>query len=299
MDLDKEVALATLFIGGLSLDTSEEDIELWAARYSHDYEVEIVRSKHKGVSAFVCLPDDIARNILLLPHYIKGRKIDCQMAIEKNHKASFTLNQKKRRIFVNNLPLNIGQKEINLALTKFGELRNFYTVKSRFKEINLCYAEFIHKKDAKRILREGLYIKNKKYLAYPYRTYTELNRNLETKNLIDHNCIKDSYFKGIAEKQTLSEVISYETPNNQGKELLEVDSCSYRLNTKPCLHSYFKERANRATSKSHDKPLFRLRIEAGNVSRYRKVEAYGTRIYVRTRSLTDVRGAQPGGPYPS
>lgn len=293
----------TLFLGGLSLETTAEDIERWIQQFDCDYDVDKTSMVEGRMCAFLYVEvGDELKNILTGPIFIRGRKVDCQLAADPAQKAAFILEQKRRRVFVNELPLTTKVAELELALQAHGELRNFYTVRGRGNNRTLCYAEFIHRSHAKKAIKLGIVYSRKKYRVYKYRTYSELQRNFELRQLnlgnvnappvhVDGNWPQSSP-QDIAPRKTKA---SRKNLTSQSKrKRCKARDCNSRFHrfTKPTRHSYFCNEDFASSLENKHNPLFRIRSDKKNT--YTRIQTHGTLVCVKLHFVAHLRGLSQG-----
>lgn len=122
----------TLFVGGIATTTTEKMILQYFKQFTRVSKVEIMKHKKnrapKGF-AYVTLADavDIPK-ILQLSHEIAGRKVDCQIAASKKEKQRTKEEQKKKMVFVTNLPPGLRGEDLQAHFSKFGAVRNAYVI---------------------------------------------------------------------------------------------------------------------------------------------------------------------------
>ena len=87
-------------------------------------------SKRPGGFGFVSLeykPE--LQKVLEMDHWIRGVKIDCKLALDKNEAKMKDLDERKRKIFVGGLPRNLPDKQLKEYFKKFGNVEKAYVVK--------------------------------------------------------------------------------------------------------------------------------------------------------------------------
>lgn len=137
-----------LFVGGIPAMMTEEEIDHHFSKHCRVTKVRIMREKKtqepKGF-AFVTLADASMVPVMLNTiHVIEGRKVDVQLASRKGEKNTWKEDQKKKRIFVSNLPCQIGNEELAEHFSRFGEVRNAYIIRDYLTDQskNYGYVEF-------------------------------------------------------------------------------------------------------------------------------------------------------------
>lgn len=280
----------SLFIGGLSPETTIEDIERWASGLGCGYSIDF---EAKKAWAFVHLDSGgAAEEVLDRAHYIKGRKIDCQIAVEKEDKASNTVVSKRRKVFVNKLPMSAQEGDLRKALSIHGELRNFYIVKGKTNNRTLCYAEYLNGNNAKKAIKLGITYSGRRYRVYKYRTLEELQRNYEIR--------LDRANEGSPESQSKHGIEAYSSIEDFDKlirsrkekqqefalpHVKPTSANSMHHFLKPCSKAFFEAQASASTTYVCNNPLFRITTEGGNTNEYKRCELGGTIVYLKLRQL--------------
>ena len=164
----------TLFVGGISSYTTEKMISQHFKQFARVSKVEIMKHKKnkapKGF-AYVTLADasDIP-NILSTLHTIDGRKVDCQVAANKKEKQKTKDDQKKRMIYVTNLPGDLQSEELHTFFEPFGQVRNAYIIFDNDSKISkrFGYVEFLEADSVINIINRHIDINNHQVLCLPY-----------------------------------------------------------------------------------------------------------------------------------
>ena len=164
----------TLFIGGISTTTTEKMILQYFKQFTKVSKVEIMKHKKnrapKGF-AYVTLADavDIPK-ILQLSHEIAGRKVDCQIAASKKEKQRTKEEQKKKMVFVTNLPPELRGEDLQVHFSKFGALRNAYVIFDNEKNESkgFGYVEFFDGESVLTIVNTVVEIGDASVHVWPY-----------------------------------------------------------------------------------------------------------------------------------
>lgn len=277
----------TLFIEGLSLETTIGDIESWLSSYDCNYDLDY--GEGDGTARVFIEPHNVGMSLQRTSQFIRGQKIKVRTIIGGNEIARFNLEKQRRRIFVNGLPSDIKENDLRKSLGSIGELRSLYTVKGNINGKTLCYAEFVHKNHAKKAIKQGIFCKKKKYRVYKYRTLEHLQKNFEqrqdlaiSRSLISQN--NDEFIKKVG-------AASFDTIHSTKKErLLDQQEFSGKEEQeikfhflKPSNQAYYK-RGEKA-SPTNDNPLFRVVQPPNKMTIYKKFEVSGAFVYIRLREL--------------
>ena len=189
-----------LFVGGIPATMSEAEIENHFAQSCRVCKVRIMREKKtlepKGF-AFVTLTDAAAVTAVLnMTHVIAGRKVDVQLASRKGEKKEWKEDQKKKRIFVSNLPNNFGNDELAAYFSKYGQIRNAYIIKDFMTDQSKYYGyiEFEEVGVVHAVLKEQVTIHGHKVTCLPYVGRHE-PRNCKTKGGSDDELSTEYVYK--------------------------------------------------------------------------------------------------------
>lgn len=148
-----------LFVGGISSMMSEDLIQTHFELFGVVTKVRIMKEKKtkepKGF-AYVTMKDcRVISQILAKQHSIADRKVDIQLASRKGEKQLWKDEQRKRRVFVSNLPIDMSSNRLSELLCRFGEIRNAYIIcdfESKTSK-GYGYVEYIDPASANRAIR--------------------------------------------------------------------------------------------------------------------------------------------------
>lgn len=153
----------SLFIGGLSGDTTEQSIvlamdSLGCSVLEVSLPLLLKSGRSKGF-AFVKVRNELDANLILQSGLtIKGRRVDCQIAVNPENKQEYQESLTRRKIFIGNLPSTIQQKRIQVELSSLGQLRQSYFLTSKNGLSLYCLAEFFEPSVAQLLVKSGLNI---------------------------------------------------------------------------------------------------------------------------------------------
>lgn len=147
-----------LFVGGIPALLSEQSIFDYFSKFGQVIKVRVMKEKKtkepKGY-AYVTMADyRIVDKILDLSHVIENRKVDCQLASRKGEKKIWKDEQKKRRVFVTNLPSDIDGDRLQQLFASFGPIRNSYVISDyeTRESKGYGYVEFLDPQDVIKVL---------------------------------------------------------------------------------------------------------------------------------------------------
>lgn len=156
-----------LFVGGLPSSVDEEILRDYFSKLTSVTNLKIARDKKSKGSkgyAYVTLAEScVIPTIVGTHHHLHGRKLDVQVASRKGERHVWKNEQRKRRLFLIDLPCEVTTQEFEQAFSRFGELHNAYTVvESGDSEANRYgYVEFEQPESAERALNAKVYIRGK------------------------------------------------------------------------------------------------------------------------------------------
>jgi RNA recognition motif-containing protein len=151
-----------IFVGGLDLNTKEEDLANYFSMFGKVIEKLIkmdVKTKRSRGFGFVGFkhPESVDKVLQYQDHFIHGRKIDCKRAMTKE--AAFSLNQSLkgqcRKVFISNIPRDFSKQDVLNCFQMFGELDDVNLMFKK-KETGFCYITFSREEDAKPLIDRGV-----------------------------------------------------------------------------------------------------------------------------------------------
>jgi RNA recognition motif-containing protein len=123
-----------LFIGGISPETSEEDLHEYFRAYGRLTDYKIVYDKHTGISkgyGFISCENRRMHDRILerKKHFIRGRLVDINKALERNCSIpEDIINKGFRKLFVGGLLPNVGDDHLSAYFARFGRVLNAYVI---------------------------------------------------------------------------------------------------------------------------------------------------------------------------
>lgn len=191
MAIDKR---RVLFIGGIPSSMTEEVIRDHFNKYDTIVNVRIMKDrKTKGSKgyAFVTVTDhQKIADILAEPQVIAGRTVDVQVASRRGEKEKWKEEQKKRKLFVSNIPAHIDNDALLDFFQKFGDVRNAFVIRDfatkaslgygyvEFVELNILEAEFSS---------EDLMLDGAELICMPYQGKPQERKQLSYANKASKN----------------------------------------------------------------------------------------------------------------
>lgn len=193
-----------LFVGGLPSRVNEAAVQRYFERFSPIEKVRIVRERDSRESkgyAFVTFESlHMLPFVLEQEHYILGRKIDCQPAARKSEKKTWMDEQKSRRIFVVNLPLEVDNQKLNEKFSEFGQIRNAYVICDFKTKVSRTYGivEFFLPESAAAALSTEVWIGGNRVLCHSYSSKEDIQ------NLKQYSAVLSSLKNGMLNLQSSS-----------------------------------------------------------------------------------------------
>ncbi len=161
-------------MGGLPATMPEEPIFRYFQRFGEVIRVKIMKDKKSKLPkgyAFVTLANHhLLPKLVMEEHEIEGRRIDCQIASKKGEKQAWKEEQKRRRVFVTGLSLEVTSPELIGCLEQFGKIRNGYVIQDYETKVSkrYGYVEFEEAESAARALGSEARINGAKIACLPY-----------------------------------------------------------------------------------------------------------------------------------
>jgi RNA recognition motif-containing protein len=163
-----------LFVGGLPAAMPEEPIFRYFQRFGEVIRVKIMKDKKsklpKGYAFVTMANHHLLPKLVMEKHEIEGRRVDCQIASKKGEKQAWKDEQKRRRVFVTGLSLEVTSPELIGCLEQFGKIRNGYVIQDYETKVSkrYGYVEFEDAESANRALSTEVRINGAKIVCLPY-----------------------------------------------------------------------------------------------------------------------------------
>ena len=157
--------MVTLFVGGLSKSITENDLFMYFSSYALVTEVNIVRnlanSESKGYGFVTINSIHTARLLVRTKNFIRGRRVECQLASQREDKLKCKEHMKSRKLFVSNIPVTATNQDLEELFSQFGTIHNSYIIRYQDRPINEPYGfvEYENPKDATRLLKSKSVLK--------------------------------------------------------------------------------------------------------------------------------------------
>lgn len=163
-----------VFVGGIPLQTTKEDLEAHFKLYGQVARITIgsnKRSKLPRGYAYVTMESEAAvSRILANFHSINGKVVDCEIAVRKSQKKLWKDEQRSRRVFLNNIPTTMTIDDLNKAFSVFGKVRTSNKIIGKSGVERQGYVEFSNAESVKRTLNEYSvsHIADLQIICFPY-----------------------------------------------------------------------------------------------------------------------------------
>jgi RNA recognition motif-containing protein len=150
-----------LFVGGIPASMTADVIRDHFIQYGPVVSVRIMKDRltktPKGY-AYVTVADHRAVPLILSqPHLIAGRAVDVQVASRRGEKREWKEDQKKRKLFVSNIPSHVDNQDLGIFFSRFGEVRNAYVIRDFVSKasLNYGYVEFFDSEAMQQVFLAG------------------------------------------------------------------------------------------------------------------------------------------------
>lgn len=121
-----------IFVGGLTVQTTEEDLENYFSGFGQITQVAVIKNKVTGLSkcyAFVHTTDPRTYNrIVNSQHTLNGRIIDCKDGFNKEDNPALLDQLNKRKLFVGGLSVSTDDEQLTKYFSDFGEVFKGYVI---------------------------------------------------------------------------------------------------------------------------------------------------------------------------
>ncbi len=91
---------------------------------------DITNDKTSGFGFVRFKSEEARKRVLKINHNMKGIKIDCKPALDKEKAMEIQKNELKRKLFVGGLPKNLKDSILKDYFSKFGQIEKAYVVKN-------------------------------------------------------------------------------------------------------------------------------------------------------------------------
>mgnify|MGYP000143129008 FL=1 len=122
-----------LFIGGLTIETTEAQIEEHFSKFGFVFDILIIRNRDSNVSkgyGFIsCNNIKTYQRIIASEHTINGRIIDCHASFKKSDDPQKFKENANKKIFVGGISLETTDQDLSNYFSTFGAVRQCYVIK--------------------------------------------------------------------------------------------------------------------------------------------------------------------------
>ena len=179
MDKENKMKNFNVFVGGLSSDTTKEDLVLYFEKFGEVKKCEpqmwkSSKKKCRGFALLTVAEESTYHRIIKAQHIIKGRNVECKKAFKsKKELRKYENDLKGRKIFVGGLPLSLTTDQLLAYFKKIAPVDIAYIVKNSCTKSSrgFGYVCFSEKEGCRRALEaKNLVIKGKAISCSPYRS---------------------------------------------------------------------------------------------------------------------------------
>jgi len=122
-----------LFIGGLTIETTETEILNHFSKFGFVFDILIIRNREshisKGYGFISCNNINTYQRILSADHVIDGRVIDCHDSFKKTEEPQKFKENANKKIFVGGISLETTDQDLADYFGQFGPIRQAYVIK--------------------------------------------------------------------------------------------------------------------------------------------------------------------------
>ena len=160
-----------LFIGGLTIETTEKDILNHFSKYGIVYDIIIIRNRSnnasKGYGFITCNDRFVYEKIMSKDHIINGRLIDCHISFKKCNEPDKFKENANKKIFVGGLSLDTSDEDLSTYFSRYGNVRQAYVIKDPISKRSKKFGFVIMKsqKDVETILSADYHVINNIYVS--------------------------------------------------------------------------------------------------------------------------------------
>ena len=216
-----------IFVGGIPLATSRQEVEAHFEKYGQVAKVSIAYNKKtkqpRGYAYLTMSSESAVARVLSATHTLNGRKVDCQIAAKKSEKKAWKDEQRTRRVFLKNIPPSMTVEDLNQAFSVFGQVRTSYKILEKPGLEGCGYVEFCESESVEKTLKgySVLQFAGAQISCLPYLAKTQQPIGLDnaeaidaTEDASDHSPKKD-VFQEDKEGFTKKIIDEVGTPTNQ------------------------------------------------------------------------------------
>jgi len=122
-----------LFVGGVPSNCTNQQLRTYFLNFGPISQARIVNKNREGSAGYAYIYTDhqTAEAILRAPHYMGTGMLNCKYALAKEDFNQARDDEMKRRVFVNQLPLNITEPEFFNFFCEWGPIEKAYLVRNK------------------------------------------------------------------------------------------------------------------------------------------------------------------------
>ena len=154
-----------LFIGGVKLNTTNQDLFKHFAQFGNIHSAKINRDSRtghsKGYGFITCGDAQTKWLILQRVHKIKGKVVDVKLPIPKAISKDIKIELYSRKIYIPNLEFEISEEDLSAYFKRFGQVKKVYKVIDtlhNFKKKSIVYVEFANPVARERVIAQPVHI---------------------------------------------------------------------------------------------------------------------------------------------
>ena len=147
-----------IFIGGLTLDTKEDDLHTYFSKYGPVHDVLVIKNRSTNVSkgyGFVTAgTQEIYNKIIESKHHLNGRRLDCLPGFKKTEKPEEFDKFCNLRIFVGGISKETTDSDLYIYFESFGKIKKAFVIRNPHTQISRKFGFVImeNEEEADRLL---------------------------------------------------------------------------------------------------------------------------------------------------
>lgn len=229
---------------------------------------------------------ETAQNLTNQIHVIKGRNIECQVAIHKKEKSFYREDLSQRKVFIAGMKAYVSISSIRMELLQFGALKNCYRIGSSHANRGLAFAEFFSSKAAAEVVRSGLVVSGCQLRVSFFRPKPCTGEQYDSNQF--------GY-----QVETPTEQVDYDSnlpENHYIQPMNDSDQINFSINHRQMEPKYATESAQIESQRFGQDENYQFRIIRREGSDMVKTIVQGSVIYLRQSQINKIQGRQNKSP---
>ena len=222
MSAPEGITSKLIFVGGLSADTTAEQIQAYLAAFTEVVSVKIAQDRKLKQSkgyALVKVPAEADVEYLLRTrHNINGRRVDIQLAAKRSEKQQWKDELKKRKVFVRDILPEVTNEEFEDFIATIPGFKSGYIIRDYHTQESKGYGyiEFLTDEHTASVLEKGLTLHGNLLRVMPYKYKYEPKGPAEESP--DANLKSDDGLKHNTRPSSGENFVRTDSPREEGDE---------------------------------------------------------------------------------